>query len=85
MVWGLYGQPSPPLPHDASTSQAIRTFLARYNVDDITVVPWGGPPTGVLAYFTAALGLPPDNFQGTYVWSHVQKLLRRSARDTKRP
>jgi hypothetical protein len=76
LLWGLYGKPSPPPPHDASTSQAIRTFLARYHVDDIAVVPWGGPPTAVLAYFTSALGLPPVDFQGDYVWSRVQQLLR---------
>jgi hypothetical protein len=77
LLWGLYGQPSPPPPLDAATSQAIRTFLARYDVDAITVVPWGGPPKAVLAYFTAALGLRPDDFHGAYVWSRVQGLLHR--------
>jgi hypothetical protein len=77
LLWGLYGQPSPPPPLDATTSEEIRTFLARYDVDDIIVVPWGDPPEAVLAYFTAALGLPPDDFHGAYVWSRVQELLHR--------
>jgi hypothetical protein len=80
LLWGLYGQPTPPPPLDGSTSQAIRIFLARYKVDDVAIVPWGSTPKGVLAYFTAAFGLPPDNFQGTYVWSHVQQLLQRRGR-----
>jgi hypothetical protein len=84
LLWGLYGRPNPPPPLDAATSQAIRTFLARYNVDDVAIIPWGSTPKGVLAYFTAALGLPPQDFQGDYVWSRVQELLQRSGRRTKR-
>jgi hypothetical protein len=83
LLWGLYGRPSPPPALDAATSQAIRTFLARYNVDDITVVPWGGPPTSVLAYFTAALGSSPEDFKGDYVWSRVQQLLQRPVQDAR--
>jgi hypothetical protein len=51
--------------------------LARYHVDDINVVPWGRPPTQVMAYFTAALGVPPEDFKGTYIWPRVQQLLQR--------
>ena len=76
LLWGIYGRPRPPPPFDASTSKAIRTFLARYHVDDITVVPWGGSPAPMLAYFTAALGQPPEDFQGAYVWSRIPQLLQ---------
>jgi hypothetical protein len=74
LVWSLYGQPPPPVP-GPSTSQSIRTFLARYHVDDITVVPSGAPTATLMSYFTAALGVLPNNFEGTYVWSGVQQLL----------
>jgi hypothetical protein len=75
LVWSLYGQPYPPPVYGPSTSQAIRTFLARYHVDDITIVPSGAPTSTVVSYFTAALGRPPAGFQGTFVWSGVQQLL----------
>ncbi len=75
LVWGLYGQPYPPPVFGPSTSQAIRTFLSHYHVDDITVVPSGVPTGPVISYFTAALGRPPSDFQGTYVWSGVPQLL----------
>jgi hypothetical protein len=75
LVWSLYGQPYPPPVFGPATSQAIRTFLARYHVDDITIVPSGAPTGTVLSYFDAALGRPPSEFQGSYVWSGVQQLL----------
>lgn len=75
LVWGLYGQPYPPPVFGPSTTQAVRTFLSRYHVDDITIVPSGAPTSPVISYFTAALGRPPSDFQGTYVWSGVPQLL----------
>jgi len=75
LVWSLYGQPYPPPVYGAATSRVIRTFLSRYHVDDITVVPSGAPTGTVTSYFTAALGRPPADFQGTYVWSGVQQML----------
>jgi hypothetical protein len=78
LVWSLYGQPYPPPVFGPSTSGAIRTFLARYGVNDVTVVPSGVPTAPVISYFTAALGHPPADFQGTYVWSGVQQLLAQS-------
>jgi hypothetical protein len=77
LVWSLYGQPYPPPTFGPSTSQAIRTFLARYDVDDITVVPSGVPTETVISYFTAALGVPPNDFGGAYFWSGVQQLVAR--------
>ena len=74
LVWSLYGQPPPPV-YGPSTSRAIRTFLGRYHVDDITIVPSGVPTDQVISYFTAALGRPPADFQGTYVWSDVPQVL----------
>jgi hypothetical protein len=76
LVWSLYGQINPP-PLDAATAQAIRTFLARYHVDDVTIVPSGEPTAPVVAYFQAALRQPPANFGGTLVWSGVQQILAR--------
>jgi hypothetical protein len=85
LLWGLYGSRSPgPPPLNAATSQAIRTFLALYKVDDLAVVPWGSTPKGVIAYFTAALGIAPEDFQGDYVWSRIQELLQQSGRGAKR-
>ena len=78
LVWGLYGQPYPPPVFGPSTSNAIRVFLATYHVDDITVVPSGVPTATLISYFTAALGRPPSDFQGTYVWSDIPQLLARS-------
>jgi hypothetical protein len=78
LVWGLYGQPYPPPVFGPSTSNAIRMFLASYHVDDVTVVPSGVPTATLISYFTAALGRPPSDFQGTYVWSGVPQLLARS-------
>ena len=40
-----------------------------------TIVPSGAPTGTVLSYFDAALGRPPSEFQGSYVWSGVQQLL----------
>ncbi len=74
LVWSLYGQPPQPV-YGPSTSQAIRTFLARYHVDDITIAPSGAPTATVISYFTAALGRSPADFQGTDVWSGVQQML----------
>jgi hypothetical protein len=74
MVWSLYNLVSPP-PNDAVTYRAIRTFLARYDVDDITIVPSGVDTTPVVSYFQHALGQPPVNFQGSYVWSGIQQIL----------
>jgi hypothetical protein len=73
LSWGLYGQPAPPPPADAATYAAIRTFLVRYHVGAVTIVPflalhW----QAVIPYFTAALGAPPVAFGGGYVWPHVQ-------------
>jgi hypothetical protein len=76
LVWSLYGRPSPP-PNDSATSRSIRTFLAEYHVDDITVVPSGVPAQPIIDYFTAALQQSPSDFQGTYVWSHIPQLLTR--------
>ena len=75
LVWSLYGEPYPPPAYGPATSQMIRTFLARYHVDDITIVPSGVPTDQVVSYFTAALDRPPADFQGTYVWSGVQQML----------
>jgi hypothetical protein len=75
LVWSLYGQPYPPPVFGPSTSRAIRAFLARYHVDDVTIVPSGVPTQTVISYFAAALGRPPSDFEGTYVWSGVQQLL----------
>jgi hypothetical protein len=79
LVWGLYGRPYPPPVHGPATSDAIRIFLSRYGVDDITIVPSGVPTTTLVSYFTAALSRPPADFQGTYVWSGVPQLLAQSS------
>ena len=72
LSWGLYGEPAPPPPADAATYAAIRTFLARYDVGAVAIVPGGTHWQAVLPYFTAALGTPPTDFGGGYVWPHVQ-------------
>lgn len=72
LLWGLYGAPSPPPANDAATAKAIQVFLKTYDVGAVTVVP-SGPRTGVvLAYYKAALRVPPVTFQGSYIWPQVQ-------------
>jgi hypothetical protein len=75
LLWAIYGQPSPPPPLDAATARAIKTFLVRYHVDDIVIVPWGKDTASALPYFTTALQAAPDKFGDAYFWSHVQRLL----------
>jgi hypothetical protein len=78
LSWGLYGKPAPPPPADAATYALIRTFLARYHVGAVTIVPSAGVHwQAVLPYFTSALGVGPTLFGGGYVWSHVQSDLAR--------
>jgi hypothetical protein len=79
LSWALYGAPARP-PADCATYAAIRTFLARYDVGAVTVVPSAGTQwQTVLAYFTTSLHTAPTNFEGSYVWAHVQSELARSA------
>jgi hypothetical protein len=75
LLWAIYGLPSPPPPFGVATARAIKTFLVRYHVGDIVIVPWGSGTASALPYFTAALQVAPENFGGAYVWSHVQRLL----------
>jgi hypothetical protein len=77
LVYWLYGRPSPPPLNDAATAKDIRIFLRRYQVGAITVVPQGPPVGRVLAYFEAALGVPPVTFHDSYIWPDVQRDLRR--------
>jgi hypothetical protein len=77
LVWGLYGEPSPPPPDNALTRGEIRTFLARYHVGAVTVVPGGEHWQTVIRYFTAALGVPPRHFGQTLIWPRVQDELAR--------
>jgi hypothetical protein len=78
LSWALYGAPAPPPPADAATYAAIRTFLGRYRVGAVSVVPPGAHWPAVLRYFTAALDTAPVDFHGTYVWAHVQSDLQRT-------
>jgi hypothetical protein len=77
LVWGLYGKPSSPPAMDASTAKAIQIFLKTYGVGAVTVVPWGLRTNAVLAYYVAALQVPPVKFGGSYIWPDVQQDLRR--------
>jgi hypothetical protein len=79
LVWGLYGEPSPPPAMDAATAKAIQIFLKTYGVGAVTVVPWGPRVDAVLAYYQAALQVPPVKFGGSYIWPDVQRDLRRFA------
>jgi hypothetical protein len=72
MSWGLYGKPNPPR-FDAATSKAIRVFLMIYHVDAVTIVPTREHTARVIAYFKAALGVPPMKFAGSYIWPMVQQ------------
>jgi hypothetical protein len=76
LVYWLYGRPSPPPLNDAATAKDIRIFLRRYQVGAISVVPQGPPVARVLAYFEAALGVPPVTFHDSYIWPDVQRDLR---------
>jgi hypothetical protein len=77
LVWGLYGNPSPPPPMDASTAKAIQIFLRTYDVDAVTVVRWGPRTNAVIAYYKAALQVAPVEFAGSYIWPDVQQDLKR--------
>ncbi len=77
LLYYFYHRPSPPPPNDAATAKEIRTFLVRYDVGAVTVVPQGRPVRKVIAYFEAALGVPPVTFHEAYIWPHVQQDLRR--------
>ncbi len=77
LVWALYGKPSPPPANDAATARAIEIFLNTYDVGAVTVVPSGPGTASVLAYYTAALRVPPVDFGGSYIWPDVQQDLRR--------
>ncbi|MHB1885866.1 MAG: hypothetical protein ACYCVV_12825, partial [Acidimicrobiales bacterium] len=77
LVWALYGKPSPPPPNDAATARAIQIFLNTYDVGAVTVVPSGPGTASVLAYYSAALRVPPVEFAGSYIWPDVQGDLRR--------
>ncbi len=77
LVWALYGKPSPPPANDAATARAIQIFLSTYDVGAVTVVPSGPGTASVLAYYSAALRVPPVGFDGSYVWPDVQQDLRR--------
>jgi hypothetical protein len=70
LVWGLYGRPTPP-PTDAATTKDIRVFLETYHVGAVTIVPSGPRTSAVMAYFRAALGGPPIEFDGSFVWPDV--------------
>jgi hypothetical protein len=74
LVWGLYGEPDPP-PRDAATSAQIRTFLSRYHVDDVTFSYQGVPRQAAIAYYTAALEQAPVYYHGTFLWTHVPRIL----------
>ena len=77
LSWGLYGKPTPPPPASATTFAAIRRFLARYRIDDVSLVPSDGPHWQVvLSDYSAALRVAPVDFDGAYVWPHVQADLR---------
>jgi hypothetical protein len=77
LLWGLYDKPRPPPPNDAATARAIQIFLKTYDVGAVTVVPYGSRTTAVIAYYQAALGIPPVGFEGAYVWPDVQQDLSR--------
>jgi hypothetical protein len=72
LLWGLYGKPAPPT-LGPPTTRAIRSFLGTYGVGVVTVVPSSSRTAAVLAYFRAALGTPPTEFEGTYLWANVQE------------
>jgi hypothetical protein len=72
LVWGLYGRPPAP-PMGAATTRAIRIFLETYDVGAVTIVPSSARTAAVMAYFRAALGVPPVNFEGSYVWPDAQQ------------
>lgn len=74
LVWGLYGRPKPP-PTGPATTEAIRTFLKIYDVGAVTIVPSGPRTDAVMAYFRAALRVPPIQFGGSFVWPDVQGAL----------
>ena len=40
-------------------------------------MPYGSRTTAVIAYYQAALGIPPVGFEGAYVWPDVQQDLSR--------
>jgi hypothetical protein len=72
LSWGLYGKPNAP-PIGRATTTAIRQFLKTYDVGAVTIVPSGSRTAAVMAYFEAALGVPPEPFEGSFVWPRVQQ------------
>jgi len=81
LVWGQYGKPKQP-PTGAATTNEIRIFLRTYHVGAVTIVPSGPRTTAVMAYFQAALGVPPVEFAGSFVWPGVQDELAQVAART---
>jgi hypothetical protein len=76
LSWGLYGQPTPPPPLEETTLTLIRSFLSRYDVGSVVIVPSGGNSLAVIPYFTDALQVAPVDFGGAYVWPHIQSDLK---------
>lgn len=75
LVWAVYGHPTPP-PLDGATEADIRTYLRRYDIDDVAIVPTGSSTSSAVKYYQAALGRAPRVVTGVYVWPHVQFDLR---------
>jgi hypothetical protein len=76
LSWGVYGLPTPPPPLDETTLTEIRSFLGRYDVGSVVIVPSGGDWQAVVPYFTDALQFAPVDFDGSYVWPHIQSDLK---------
>ena len=76
LSWGFYGQPAPPPPLDETTLTAIRTFLDRYHVDSVVIIPSGLHAPAVVPYFTDALQTAPVVYHGATVWPHIQSDLK---------
>jgi hypothetical protein len=63
-------------PPAGDLTPALRSFLRRYGVQVVVVVPTGDDPRLVVDRLTAAIG-PPVHVGGTAVWLHVQHHLER--------
>lgn len=69
--FGAATQAQSELLDSADLPSDIRTFVQRYHVDTIVVLPIGAHPEVVVKNVTAALG-PPDHIDGAAVWLDLQ-------------
>ena len=65
---------------NSNVTDDLQTFLRRYHVGTVVVLPVGHDPATVVAHLSAALG-PPEHHAGATVWFDVQDRLGLSPTD----